>query len=77
MEKTIQETARDIEYLIFDLRQAIIDELKERGELEYQSSQATKWLADLVDQLAYAEDFCGILSAEYENTLKEADDAES
>ena len=75
MEKTIQETARDIEYLIFDLRRAITDELKERGELEFQSSQATEWLADAVDRLAYAEDLCGILSAEYENTLREADDA--
>lgn len=74
MEKTIQETARDIEYLIFDLRQAITDELKERGELEFHSSQATEWLADVVDRLADAEDLCGILSAEYENTLKEADD---
>lgn len=74
MEKTVQETARDIEYLIFDLRQAITDELKERGELEFHSSQATEWLADVVDRLAYAEDLCGILSVEYENALKEADD---
>lgn len=75
MEKTIQEMARDIEYRIFGLRQAISDELKERGELEYQSGQATEWLADVVDRLADAEDLCGILSVEYENTLKEADDA--
>ena len=74
MEKTIQETARDIEYLILDLRRAISDELKERGELEYHSTQATEWLADVVDRLAYAEDLCGILSVEYENALKEADD---
>lgn len=77
MEKTIQETARDLEYLIFDLRQAITDELKERGELEYQSCQATEWLASVVDRLAKAEDLCGILSAEYEIALKEADDADS
>ena len=75
MLKTVQETARDIEYLILDLRRAIADELKERGELEHQSSQATEWLADAVDRLADAEDLCGILSVEYENALREADDA--
>ena len=74
MEKTVQEMALDLEYRIFGLRQAITDELKERGELEYQSSQATEWLADTLDRLAHAEDLCGILSVEYENTLKEADD---
>lgn len=75
MSKTVPEMAQNLEYLIFDLRQAITDELKERGELEHQSSQATEWLADAVDRLAYAEDLCGILSVEYVNTLKEADDA--
>ena len=73
----VQKTANELQYKLFDLRQAITGELVARGELEYQSSQATEWLADVVDRLTFAEDLCGILSVEYENILREADDAES
>lgn len=72
--RSVEQVADDAAREIFILKMMICEELKKRDELTYQSSQATKWLAECIEVLGKADVLCSILNVEYANALKEADD---